>query len=498
MRLLKITLLVVAVLSALAAGAYWLWFRNPYHDTLRIDAQAVFAEGSASNGLLITNATLIDVVAGEAVQDVHVLISDDTINTVSIGSATDVPANIKVYDARGKFIMPGLIDVHVHLATYWNLISGDFSPRDSLVTKAALEQFVRYGVTTVLVLGGGGANNEQVAALKRLEQRNAIVSPRIFGVGNLMTVPGSHPVTTIMRLPADASEARLHQAGVTVMAAGDDPSPVLARKKRLGLDGVKIIIESGPPPFYPKPRMSVETAGSIIAGAKKHGLPVYAHTESYDEFAEAVDLGVHGVMHSVIDTLITDENLLERMKEKSVWYVPTLSVFYGFGYLKHTERLDDRFLRWGVSRRSLKSLEHPLFRFGFGSTIEKHDVSSWLANGIQNLARAHGAGIGVALGTDASTPFNFPGYNAHVEMALMSRAGLSNADVLRIATINGARFLGIGEEAGTIEAGKAANLIVLDQNPLVNILNTRTIDRVILKGRVIDPDVREEAGSVEE
>ena len=95
----------------------------------------------------------------------------------------------------------------------------------------------------------------------------------------------------------------------------------------------------------------------------------------------------------------------------------------------------------------------------------------------------------MAMGTDASTPFNFPGYNAHVEMALMTRAGLSNADVLRIATINGARFLGIEEKAGTIRLGKIANLIVLDENPLLDIRNTRAIDRVVLKGRLIDPDV---------
>ena len=489
-RIFRIMLIVIACLLILGVVAYLAWFHNPYDEKLRIDPLTVSGANSGRS-ILIRDATVIDVVAGNAIPNAHILINGDTISEIFIGAHPVTPPDTKVYDAQGKFIMPGLTDMHVHLAMYWNLISGDFSARDSLVTRVALEQFVRYGVTTVLVMGGGGANDDQVVELKNLERRNAIVAPWIFAVGNQITAPGSHPVTTIMRLPVDASEERLHQAGVTVMAEDEDPTPILSNKKRLGLDGVKIIIESGPPPFFPNPRMSVETAEAIITTAKTYNLPVYAHTESYDEFVDAVNVGVHAVMHSVIDQHITDPDVIRRMKQKEIWYVPTLSVFYGFEYLNETERLDDDFLLAGVSRRTMRSLEHPILRFGFGSVISDYDVSAWLENGIQNLARLHGEGVNVALGTDASTPFNFPGYNAHVEMELMSRAGLSNAEVLRIATVNGARFLGIEEKAGSIESGKIANLIVLNENPLVDIRNTRTIDRVILKGRLIDPDVRD-------
>lgn len=481
------------VLLITGFAGYFKWIYNPHQDELHIDREA-FGNKQDANILLIRNANMIDVVAGEVVPDVHLLISGDTIAEVYEQGEEPVVPGAAEYDARGKFIMPGLTDVHVHLAMYWNLISGDFSARDSLVTRAALEQFVRYGVTTVLVVGGGGANDEQMAALKSLERRNAIVAPSIFAAGDQITAPGSHPVTTIMRLPSDASQQRLHQAGVSVLAEGEDPAPIVLNKKRLGLDGVKIVIESGPPPFYPNPRMSMETARDIIAEAEKNSLPVYAHTEAYDEFLDAVALGVHAIMHSVIDTIVTDPKITQRMKQEGTWYVPTLSVFYGFEYLEEPERLDDKFLRAGVSRRMMRSLQHPMLRFGFGSVISDYDVSAWLENGILNLARFHGEGVNIALGTDASTPFNFPGYSAHVEMALMSRAGLSNADVLRIATINGARFLGIEKKAGTIGSGKIANLLVLDENPLLDIRNTRTIDRVILKGRLIDPDV--EGGKV--
>lgn len=488
-KLFRISLLVILFLVLTGVGTYYTWFHNPYRDSLHLDPASIFTPIDVQNGLVISDVTLIDVESGKATAPAHVLIHGDTIADVWIGEEPVFPENIQVIDGDGKFIMPGLTDVHTHLAMYWHLISGDFSEEDSLVTRLALEQFVRYGVTTILVVGGGGANDAQVTELKRLERDNAIVAPWIFAVGSQITAPGSHPVTTIMRLPADASPERLRQAGVIALAERDDLSKILARKKQLGLDGVKIVIESGPPPFHPKPRLSFETAQAIIKQAEANGLPVYAHTEYLSEFAEAVRLGVHGVMHSVHNAYIEDDQLIRQMKTNRTWYVPTLSVFYGFDCLDHPERLEDSFLKAGVPQRLLKSLEHPLFRFGFGSTIAKYDVNAWQDTCRQNLLHLHNAGVPVALGTDASTPFNFPGYNAHVEMELMVRAGLSNADVLRIATVNGARFLGVEDQVGTIAQGKVANLLLLNRNPLSDIRNTRSISRVILKGRLIDPEL---------
>jgi len=486
-RPLWFALTVVAGLLVLGAVAYRVWFHNPHEDTLRLDAASIFDDAASSDGLLLRGATLIDVVAGESVEHAHVLIRGDAITGVFVGEEPEVPAGTQVYDARNKFVMPGLFDMHVHLAMHWHLISGDFGPRDALATRAALEQFVRYGVTTVLAHGSGGANDDQAAELKRLERGNAIVSPWLFATGNILTAPGSHPITTIMRLPPDASPERLHQAGVSAVTEADDLASIVLKKKRLGLDGVKIVIESGPPPWYPNPRMPVETAAAIVEYAGRLALPVYAHTESLADFADAVRLGVRGIMHSVMDAPIQDSGLIERMHQQRIWYIPTLSIFHGFQILERPEHLDDDFLTSGVSRRALRGLEHPLFRFGFGRSLSGFDISEWLDTSMHNLASLHRAGVPVALGTDASTPFNFPGYSAHVEMELMTRAGLSNADVLRIATVNGATFLGIEDEVGTLGPGKVANLLVLERNPLEDMRNTRSIDRVILKGRVIDP-----------
>lgn len=488
----------IALLITLGIVSYHIWFYNEHDDLLHLDATIIFKEQETSDGLLIRNATLIDVLTGEAISNGHLLIRGDTIAEVFIGEAPEITAELEVFDARDKFIMPGLFDMHVHLAMHMHLLNGDFTPRDSLAGKAALEQFVRYGVTTVLAFGGGGSNDEQAAEYKRLERSNVIVAPWLFATGDVITAPGSHPITTIMRLSADTGPERLHRAGVTVVGEEDDPSLIVANKKQMGLDGVKIILESGPPPWYPNPRLSIKTAAKIMAQAKNHRLPVYAHAHAYDEFTDAIELGVKGVMHGVQDTLILDSNLIERMKQQETWYIPTLSVIYGFQFLKEPERLNDDFLQAGVSRRAIRYLENPLFRFGFGHTLDGHDLSAWLENNMQNLAKLHKEGVRIALGTDACTPFNFPGYSAHVEMELMSRAGLSNADVLRCATVNGARFLGIDDRVGTMAAGKIANLLLLDKNPLEDIRNTRSIHRVILKGKMIDPgyEAKENADSL--
>lgn len=282
-KVITISFVAIAVLLVMGAVGYRIWFYNPLQDKLHFDATSIFQEQKAAEGLLIRNATLIDVEAGRAIPNGHLLIRGDTIARVFIGEAPDITPGMEVFDAHNKFIMPGLFDMHVHLAMHLHLLNGDFSSEDSLAGKAALEQFVRYGVTTVLAFGGGGSNDEQAATYKRLEQSKAIIAPWLFATGDVITAPGSHPITTIMRLPANTDSERLHRAGVTVVADGEDPSSIVANKKRLGLDGVKIILESGPPPWHPKPRMAVKTARKIIDQAQKHHLPVYAHANTYHE-----------------------------------------------------------------------------------------------------------------------------------------------------------------------------------------------------------------------
>lgn len=484
----RIILVVVVTLAVLALTAWFIWLRNPYVDQLHFDAETIFVRGGASNSLVIRNATLIDVVNGIEIPNSSVVILGDTIAAVGPTDSLDssaVPPDAQVVDASGRWLLPGFVDVHTHLQMHPDLLSGDFDPSDSLTTRVALEQFVKYGVTSVLAFGGGGGNDEQAAELKRLEESKAIVSPILYATGDILTAPGSHPLSTIMRISEDADPARLHRAGVVVVGEDDSVSPIIDRKKRLGLDGVKIIVESGPPPWYPKPRLPAEKINEIVDVAESVGLPVYAHATSYDEVMDAVVAGVNAVVHSIEDSLLAGTHLARVLIEQNVYYVPTLSVLNGFMAIENPERLDDEYLIGGIPPGVWRSHENPLLRFFLGQSLEGFDLEEALGRSMVNLQFLHQQGVQVALGSDTGTPFVFPGYAVHVEMELMTEAGLSNADVLRIATINGARLLEAADRFGNIAPGLVANLVLLRKNPLSQIRNTRTIETVILKGHVI-------------
>ena len=487
---LRGTAMLLAALATAALAGYRVWFHNP-HSFEPLPVESVIRDDTGKGGLLIRNATLIDVVAGKSIPKSQILIrGGDRIEQIASGEALNQLEDVTIYDAGDKFVMPGLIDVHVHLTMHPQPMHGNPSRKDERAVELALQQFVQYGVTAVMVLGGAGANDEQAAELKRRERAGEIVAPMIFATGNMVTVVGGHPVTTIMRLSPDSDPNYLHEtAGVTTIRR-NDLSSIIDKKKQLGLDGVKIVLESGPPPWHPTPRMTTETAKRIVEIAHEQDLPVYAHAISYDDFLDAMSANVDAVMHSVTYNLIDDRELMQRMKQENTFYVPTLSLFYGFQTLDDPDQLNDHYLQAGVSPRAFRGLEHPMFRFGLKRTFRGHNLSAWLETSKRNLRQLHQNGIKIALGTDAGTPFNFQGYGVHVEMELMGRAGLPTADILRAATINGAEFLRMSGHLGTIESGKIANLLVLRKNPLVDLRHTRTIEAVILKGRVVRNSVR--------
>lgn len=482
-KILKIIGISLIVLLIVAIVVWFFGIRNPYEETLFYDPEVVFDNHSHPSSWLIQNASLIDVEEGNVKPDMHIHLCGDSIAGVYEGEVPDSLVYDDSYDAQGKYVMPGLIDVHIHLMSRFEdvlsiLMLRDFEARDSLAIQVVLEQFVRYGVTTVLSLGGPGANNDQVTVIKQLEKNNRIVSPQLYATGNMLLTAGSDPIYKDAR--------RLHEAGVTVVDPYADPAGLLNKKKKLGLDGVKVMIEADAFPVYPNSRLSIETARKIVESADRLGLPVYAHVESFDEFSDAVQVGVYGIMHSLSDSLVRSTEIIDQMKSRGTWYVPTLSVYHSLQRLLARNQEEDSFLEAGVSRRTLKSFQNPIMRLFFKKAMKEFDIDELYETCLENIIEMHRRGIKIALGSDASPIYIFAGYSAHKEMELMSEAGISNADILRIATVNGAKFLQIEDCVGTIERGKLANLLILNENPLERIGHTRSLDKVILKGRLIE------------
>jgi len=435
--------------------------------------------------LIISDATLIDGTGNVPVSNVNIFIKDGIISHISSKDIKHVPASAVLINATGKYVMPGIVDVHVHFS------SGGLEPHGPLTNERIFRQFLYYGVTTVFNLGADGGSTSEIAELHKRQREGFALAPRIYGTGNMLTVPGGHPIATTVAasLPpgTDLETIDWESRGYAIIRNNGQACEAVANNAALGMDGVKIIIESGPPPWgNDHPRMSPEVIQCVVDEASKFRLPVYAHISSLDEMQDAVKAGVRAIAHGVMDKPILDESLIQMMKEKDIYYIPTLALYCGFyRYIDDPALLTDPFLREGISRHTIESLNNPLFL-----KTHKQRTVAWIRPRMKNIIRgireAHRSGVKIALGTDAGFLFNFPGYSSHLEMELLAKAGLSPMEVIVSATRKGAEMLGADDLFGTIEVGKCADLIILNANPLDDIRNTRTIEGVIKDGRLLD------------
>ena len=437
--------------------------------------------------LIIGNTTLIDGTGKAVVPEATIMIKNGIISSISSNKIEHIPESAIFFDATGKYVIPGIVDVHVHFS------SGGLEPHDTHTNERILRQFLYYGVTTVLNLGADGGSTNEIAELHKRQHEGFVFAPRIYGTGNMLTVPGGHPIATTVAasLPpgTDLETIDWESRGYTIIRNNRQVSEAIANNAAQGMDGVKIIIESGPPPWgNDHPRMSPELIQYIVAEANKFKLPIYAHISSLDEMQDAVNAGARVIAHGVMDKPILDESIIQTMKEKNIYYIPTLALYCGFyRYIDDPTLLADPFLREGVSRYTIESLNNPLFL-----KAHKQRTAAWVRPRMKNITRgigeAHRSGVKIALGTDAGFLFDFPGYSSHLEMELLTKAGLSPMEVIVTATRSGAEMLGGDDLFGTIEVGKRADLIILNANPLDDIRNTRTIEAVIKDGRLLDRD----------
>lgn len=270
--------------------------------------------------------------------------------------------------------------------------------------------------------------------------------------------------------------------GVTILGDDTDIDALIAAKQAAGVDAIKIIIEDGPPPWHPKPRLTDEQIRAIVTAAHARSLPVFAHVSAADHLRIALDAKVDGIMHSPVDPL-TDE-LVQQMAEQRVSFVATFALYDGFVTWARKERESDPYALAGVEPSAIESLTAPPFL----EAAAENEVGAlaYIANASNSLRRAADAGVPIALGTDVANPFVFPGYSVHEELAWMVKAGLSPAQALHAATLGGAAFLRRSDQIGRIAQGYEADLVILSRNPLTEIENSRSLVAVISDGVVVD------------
>ena len=431
-------------------------------------------EPPPAGSLLISNVRIVDSMSTSISDARDVLISDGLIVEVAEGGSIAPERAALALSADGLYGLPGLIDVHAHV--------GDGGLGDQLQSdrEGALAQFLRYGVTTIFVPGGGAGNDDWLASWKDRCGSGELSCPEIHGSGALITAPGSHPIGTLWAMSEETDPAELYARGAVAIAEDEPVAPLLDFKMEKGVDAIKIVVEDGIGPTYPMPRLSPAKIAELVEASHQRGLRVFAHVSMPQHVEDSVRAGIDGVMHSSEEPLA--DSLLEEMARKGVFYIATLALYDGFIDIAEGRYEQEEYAQQGVSPRALESLQG--FRVApLGSAEEARQVQRSLYG---NLVRAASAGVPLALGTDVNNPQVFPGYSAHEELALMVEAGLTPAQALAAATVGGASFLQKESSLGRIEPGYEADLLIVAGNPLENILNTRALRAVVRNGRLVE------------
>ncbi|MEM8814257.1 MAG: amidohydrolase family protein [Pseudomonadota bacterium] len=422
--------------------------------------------------LLITSALIVVPETGEVSDPSDILISDGRIARITAAGENETTGGIETIDAAGLYLLPGLIDAHAHIG------DGGLEENSEQDRRQALAQFVRYGVTSIFVPGGGGGNDAQLRDWKAFCAAGTGRCPRLFGSGSLVTAYGSHPITTIWGLPADADPKLIEARGAVGITEEQSVDRLIREKLLAKVDALKIVVEDGPGGFAPKPRLSRAKVAEICTAAHAGGLRVYAHISLAEHVVDVVDGGCDGIMHAP-DDVIPDDTLRE-MAERKVYYVATLSLFDALMDQGAGRRTQDDYALAGVSPKALESLRNDEY---WATAPESPEViAEWQHALGWNLRRAAELGVPIALGTDTNNPQVFPGYAVHEELELMVEAGLTEAEALESATVTAAGFLQREDELGRIRPGYRADIVALRDNPLEGIRNTRSIEFVLTGG----------------
>jgi imidazolonepropionase-like amidohydrolase len=459
--------------------------------TLALANGPVSVTQTAQKGDLVVFAgAVIDGTGAAPLRDAAIVVRDGVIRSVGPRRGLAV-GGARVLDRRDGWVLPGLADMHVHFG------NGGLMRTDSARLDRVLRQFPFYGVTTVLNLGATHGTLDSLAALRSRITDGSLEGPTILGTGGLITVPGSHPVGTIMFPPADSDSEAYDWTlrGVFVVSSTAEMKATVDRLAARGADAVKIVIESGPPPFGDHhPQMSPALAAAAVEAGHAHGLRVFAHASSVDELEVALEARVDGVVHLVRHPSTPNAALLARMREAGLWYVPTMGIHvWPDVWGDPGDQLSDPFLRAGVDPGAIASLlDSPRLPRAAPA------AEDWAARraAVAALAAAHRAGVRIVGGSDVSNPAIFPGYSMHHELSLMVEAGMSPMEAIVASTSRAAEMIG-REDFGAIRPGRRADLLILSADPLKDITNTRAIRDVVVRGRVLERSLSPGPSAVE-
>ena len=429
----------------------------------------------------IVGATLIDGTGAPPVRDAVVVLREGRIENAGPRSRVPVPAGVDTIDARGLWVLPGLVDAHVHYSqTGW----ADGRP-DALdlraehpyeATEARLrahpEAFHRAwlasGVTAVFDVGGYAWTMRM-----RDDAERSTEAPHVSAAGPLLST-----LDHWLNLPAERQFILLRDS----TSARDG----VRYLKSIGSDAVKVWFINRPGMDFPAMERAVRAAG---AEAKRAGLPLIVHATGLAEANAALRAGAKLLVHSIDDKPV-DAEFLSLCKRNGTIYCPTLTVRDGYVEMYRATtgsaapHVDDpNGIVDSLTLAHVGSTNAVARRLGVTRPMPRRTaMDSLRATMAANLMRVHRAGIPVAMGTDAGNPLTLHGPAIYAEMEAMQRAGMKPMEIIVSATRNGARAMGRESEFGTIARGKAADLVLISADPTRDIAALRSVRWVVRGG----------------
>src|SRR5215831_1522496 len=432
----------------------------------------------------------------------------------SVGVESPGPApGVTVVDGAGKFLTPGLIDGHVHLAEVPGMSPADVASNSSLVA-AYFSQLPRsylyFGFTTVVDLN--------VIDRARVEEiRRAELGPAVFDCGNALEIANGYlmasmpPAERFERNPNFVYDPR--QASVIPdKYSPEDHSPeaAVARVERAGGRCIKASYEPGYGDLAGKlPVPSLEMMEDVRDASHRHHLPLLLHANSYEAHKFAVDAHVDAVVHGIFSGEAVENfarelsqkvlEVLDDERESGMAYMPTSRVLSGLSDLFAPDFLDDPHLTHALPGDLIawyRTDEGGWFakqlaasRFFRGRSAEKiHEMFGTVAQRGRATSYLAGTGGRIVFGSDtpsAPTYANPPGYNGYLELRELETLGLSPSQILTAATLAAARLFKLDAEYGTVAPGKTASLLLLRDDPMMSTAAWDSIETVIVRGRIV-------------
>jgi imidazolonepropionase-like amidohydrolase len=401
--------------------------------------------------IAILHARLIDGIGGPPIEDAVLILEGSKIKYSGPANAASVPPGAQLIEAKGKTVMPGLADMHVHLQGGWDGISVDL-----LGYQRYLNAMLYAGITTVLDTGD---YQPWILQLRQEAASGRLLSPRIYCTGAMI----------------DATDPAWPDLAYALSSRTQIPELVL-RDKRAGVDLIKGYAN-----------LSDRMLRRLVQEAHKAKIRVVIDQWERNGSPDLVQTGIDGFAHAPTRKMPVDD--VQLIHERGLFVITTLTVeeYSGRRRLADLKFLEEPLIADTTPPWFLAELRAEATRTL--SEEEKSEVQGSVAGFDEmkrNVKKLQDAGVLLAAGTDAPYPGVFQGEAIHHELELLVAAGMTPLQAIRTATYNAARIMRAEEEWGSLQTGRAANVLIVAGNPAERISDSGKIETVILHGKILD------------